>query len=318
MDEGGNGNSNKEHLKKVVDKLKDFSTATKPVGTFDITGPFNNVAKALQHLIGYDESGSRKPTGKGMGRKGPPNYTSSYSKEAQWQSNWDAESQVAKKAANIFLGSMPMVYYIVTYLYFKCTVGRDGWSTAQLNTGQSGLNNFMLQMEFNTGQLSGLSRSAIAKLLTNEYNGFDGRLSKFFHKLEEKHGKDKLATNATSYPLYSLQLAAKAYLKTTVKSDSDEESDPNLKETKNKLKSSKVACNSEQHLEDGFDKFLTDIHLPTSNSSHSSGTSDENFSSAGPVAGTLSTLGLGGGAAAAYIFNIGGAKTLVNGLLRIG
>ncbi|GIX65236.1 variant erythrocyte surface antigen-1 family protein [Babesia caballi] len=41
-------------------------------------------------------------------------------------------------------------------------------------------------------------------------------------------------------------------------------------------------------------------------------------SSAGPVAGTLTTLGLGGGAAAAYILNLGGAKTVVNGLLKIG
>ncbi|GIX63142.1 fibrinogen alpha chain [Babesia caballi] len=42
------------------------------------------------------------------------------------------------------------------------------------------------------------------------------------------------------------------------------------------------------------------------------------FSPAGPVAGTLTTFGLGGGAAAAYLLNLGGAKTLVNGLLRIG
>ncbi|GIX63371.1 suprabasin isoform X1 [Babesia caballi] len=48
------------------------------------------------------------------------------------------------------------------------------------------------------------------------------------------------------------------------------------------------------------------------------GASSAQPSSAGPVAATLTTLGLGGGAAAAYIFNLGGAKTLINGLLRIG
>ncbi|GIX62292.1 suprabasin isoform X4 [Babesia caballi] len=41
-------------------------------------------------------------------------------------------------------------------------------------------------------------------------------------------------------------------------------------------------------------------------------------SPAAPVAATLTTFGLGGGAAAAYLFNLGGAKTLINGLLKIG
>ncbi|GIX63944.1 mitogen-activated protein kinase kinase kinase 13-B-like [Babesia caballi] len=56
---------------------------------------------------------------------------------------------------------------------------------------------------------------------------------------------------------------------------------------------------------------------PTLSPSSPTTSSSLSPSSAGPVAGTLTTFGLGG-AAAAYVFNLGGAKTFVNGLLTIG
>ncbi|GIX62835.1 variant erythrocyte surface antigen-1 family protein [Babesia caballi] len=328
MDRNGNGYSNSGKLKEAVDKMHNFSTATKPVGTFYIDGLFNSVAKALQHLIGYDESGGRELKGNGIGRK--DQYASSYSGQAKWEANLNvATSNEAQKAANIFLGSMPMVYYFVTYLYFKCTVGRDGWSGERLNGTYSGLKNFMIHMGFPSEQLNGpKTGSGIAKLLEDEPNGFDGlkivdrtenSYETFLNNLKKEYGESTLVKSAITCPLYTLYLAAMTYLKSTLQSESDEESGPNLKEIKEKLKSFKRACKAEQYLEDGFNKFLTDIHLPTSNSSHSSGTSDEDSPSpGGPVAGTLTTFGLGGGAAAAYLFNLGGAKALVNGLLRIG
>ncbi|GIX62702.1 variant erythrocyte surface antigen-1 family protein [Babesia caballi] len=281
---------NKTKLKKAVDKLKDFSTATKPVGM-----------SLQKRVLGVKE----------VTRTLPPTLL-----RLSGMVNRRLNSDEAKRAANIFLGSMPMVYYFVTYLYFKCTVGRDGWSGESLTNTNTGLNNFMLQMDFTTGQLSGLSGSAIAKLLEDEPNGFDGlkivdrtenSYEAFLNNLKKEYGESKI-TNAMQCPLYTLYRAAKAYLQSKFQ---NQKGDANLEEIKNRLKKFKRACKAEQYFEDEFNKFLTEIHLPTSNSSHSSGTSDEDSpSTAGSIAGTLTAFGLGGGGAAAYLFNLGSAKNL--------
>ncbi|GIX62598.1 variant erythrocyte surface antigen-1a related protein, putative [Babesia caballi] len=66
------------------------------------------------------------------------------------------------------------------------------------------------------------------------------------------------------------------------------------------------------------EQFGPDVHHAAGQAGKVSGAPGGQPSSGGSIAGALTTLGLGGGATAAYIFNIGGAKTIVNGLLKIG
>ncbi|GIX64772.1 fatty acid amide hydrolase 1 [Babesia caballi] len=183
-------------------------------------------------------------------------------------------------------------------------------------------------MDFTTGQLSGLSGSAIATLLEDEPNGFDGlnksyvmstyldAYQNFLHKLEERHGKDKLITKPTTCPLYSLHLAAKAYLKSQYHEHQADERDPNLKEIKEKLKSFKRARSHSHELSDEFVKFLNEINVTRPVTSRI-GESSQLSSSAGAAAGgVLGTAALGG-TAAALATNVGGITTTLKNFIPI-
>ncbi|GIX63767.1 variant erythrocyte surface antigen-1 family protein [Babesia caballi] len=268
MDKDGDGLGNTTKLKDAVDKLAGFTEATEGLGKFYIEGLFKKVTEGLQQLIGYD-SGDRELNGEGIGRKQSSPYTSSYSGQAKWEANLNsATSSEAQKAASIFLGSMPMVYYFVTYLYFKCTVGRDGWSGNKLTDNQQGLGFFMVSMDFVSDQLNGTkSGSDIAKLMDDEPNGFDGLngvdksqhcFEDFLKKLKEKYGETKI-TKAMQCPLHTLYLASTAYLKSKFENGKGYDSDENISTIKNNLESFKGACRSEQYLQDEFAKFLSEI-----------------------------------------------------------
>ncbi|GIX61266.1 variant erythrocyte surface antigen-1 family protein [Babesia caballi] len=264
----------------------------------------------------------------GIGRNQSSPYTSSYTAKATWNGQLDTPgSTEANTVASIFLGSMPMVYYFVTYLYWRCSNNKNGgWDTAELTNSHSGLNSFMINMDFPSEQLNGsMSGSQIVKLMTDFHYGFDGlngvdksgnSYEKFLGNLHKQHGESKI-NSAMDCPVYTLYRAAKAYLKYKFEEPKADENEENIRDIKKMFQNFTAACKSAYELKDEFAKFLTDINA---NITVSSETTNDNSSPspAAPVAGTLSTLGLGGGAAAAYILDIGGAKTLINGLLRIG
>ncbi|GIX64822.1 variant erythrocyte surface antigen-1 family protein [Babesia caballi] len=264
-DKESQGDDKESELQKAVEKLEGFTAATTHVGNFSVDGLFNYVAGALQHFIGYSINGNHALTGEGIGSNyGSSGYTSFYSNKAQWKEGWNADSTEANTVANIFLGSMPMVYCFVTYLYWKCQSStRDGWSTQTLNTNTSGLNSYMLQMGFTTDQLSGIKGSEIVTLMTGDYHSFDGLKSvsksgnsypTFLKKLEQKHGETKI-TNAMQCPLYTLYRAAKAYLKYKFHQPKLEESDNNLEEIRKRLHEFTGASKSAYKLNEEYAKF---------------------------------------------------------------
>ncbi|GIX61335.1 variant erythrocyte surface antigen-1 family protein [Babesia caballi] len=323
MDPESNGLGNTTKLKDAVQKLGGFTAATTHVGDLSVDGLFNYVARALQHFIGYN-SGSRQLEGKGVGSLG---YTSSYSNKAQWNGElYDSGSYQANKAASIFLGSMPMVYYFVTYLYWRCSnSNHDGWSTGKLNDAQSGLNNFMLQMDFPSEQLSTINGSAIVKLIEGKPNGFDGLAEvykgddpyeNFLKKLKGKYGESKI-NSAMDCPMYTLYRAAKAYLKSKLQSESHGESDPNLQEIKNRILKFKGACSRSHELNNDFKKFLSEINVTQSATSKNGNPSQQSSSSGAAAAGGLLGTAAIGGTAAALATNIGGVTTTLKSLIPI-
>ncbi|GIX62710.1 acyl-carrier-protein S-malonyltransferase, putative [Babesia caballi] len=115
-------------------------------------------------------------------------------------------------------------------------------------------------------------------------------------------------------PLTASYIAAKHYF--TLQFAKDETSDETLKAIKANLEAFKKSCG----LLYGDLKAEISTLLPNVTVTDKSAVSESDTAStspAGAVAGTLTTIGLGG-AAAAYVFNLGGAKPFVNGLLRIG
>ncbi|GIX63312.1 variant erythrocyte surface antigen-1 family protein [Babesia caballi] len=92
-------------------------------------------------------------------------YKSSYSSTSNWSGSADNT-----KTAQIFLGCLPLYYYWLTYLYWKCREKGD-WAGQILS--RPTLKNFMVGMGYNASHLTtngGFKGSNIATLLENSYN----------------------------------------------------------------------------------------------------------------------------------------------------
>ncbi|GIX62606.1 variant erythrocyte surface antigen-1 family protein [Babesia caballi] len=90
-------------------------------------------------------------------------YTSSYLST----SNWDGIT-TTDKIAQIFLGCLPLYYYWLTYLYWKCKQTRDQGGWEGHNFARPDLKHFMLAMGYNSTHLtrsSAVKGSNIATLL---------------------------------------------------------------------------------------------------------------------------------------------------------
>ncbi|GIX63394.1 variant erythrocyte surface antigen-1 family protein [Babesia caballi] len=324
---GGNDTGNQDNdksaaLKNAVHQLEGHQAVKSALGNGDLPGLFRKVAEALQGFIGYDGNGNHPMTDKGIGRK--DHYTSSYSTAAKWENTLNTpDSEEAQKAAKCFLCYMPILYLCIIYLYWKCSnSSHGGWGTERVNGNHSGLNIFMSAMGFKpSSELQNKSGYEIANLLTNDpLYGFE-ELKKpaknqysypgFLENIKT-YGESNISKPANC-PLYALYKASTTYLMS--RHTDTEEPDKILAEIKQKLQAFYMSFKSDQDLRDAISDFISTCMTTPKKPEPPPAASPP--SSAGPVAGTLSTLGLGAGAAAAYMFNVGGAKTLVNGLLRI-
>ncbi|GIX64338.1 variant erythrocyte surface antigen-1 family protein [Babesia caballi] len=192
-------------------------------------------------------------------------------------------------------------------------------NNARLNVVTSPLYLFMSSMGFKPStELQNKHGSEVAVLLKDDFSSIEDlkkapkteyTYTGFLKKFEEQYGKDKLNTNAISCPLYALHLASTAYFRFKFK-ENQGTIDP-FDKIKARLESMKASFSRmDPDLEDVIDNFLIDIVATT----------PPNFESlpspVAPLAGTLTTLtAAGGGAAAAYILNLGGTKTLTTSSL---
>ncbi|GIX65933.1 variant erythrocyte surface antigen-1 family protein [Babesia caballi] len=316
-DTGNQNNDKSGALKNAVYQLKGKDVLENALGSGDLPGLFIKVTKGLQQLIGYDGNGNHDLTEDGIGRKN--SYASSYG-SAKWKDKLDQPtSPEAKKAAKIFLCYMPVLYLCLIYLYWKCKLQYGGWGSETINGNQSGLSLFMINMGFPSTQLNGNKLgSEIANLLVNEPNGLDelknaqssSLYSDYLDKVTQ-YGQSQI-THPINCPLYALYKASTAYLKSRFQEEKP--TNQSLEEIREKIRTFHISCNSAPELKGAIGTFISICLTKPQKSNHPSPSST---SHAGPVAGTLTTLGLGGGATAAYLFNLGGAKTIVNGLLKI-
>ncbi|GIX66236.1 variant erythrocyte surface antigen-1 family protein [Babesia caballi] len=309
------------------------------------SGKYEDLEKALKSLDGFDNTFSSNFPGINLGgliralANGiGPGFLGYYSNthfnnegiaQSRYQStykdaSWPVSNDDPKECAMVFLGVVPFVFWGLGYLYFKCRIPNDGWSADQLNVSgdsYSGLGAFMTNMGFTPFHLKSMKGSAVAQRLDSGHiytfdelkkaydfdsTYYSSSYPKFIEKLEEKVSKTD-----TNTPLTTCFLLTKEYcqqLKQQGKQDEEV-----LSKIKTTLQGFETSFGYHNHeLTDQIGSFIsTHMSQPSSKGADSP-------SSTGAVAGTLTTLGLGSGAAAAYILNLGGAKTLVNGLLRIG
>ncbi|KAK1937974.1 variant erythrocyte surface antigen-1 family protein [Babesia divergens] len=176
--------------KDDIDKLKNALEAELKVPglTGELKAQLKDLASGLESFIGYDKGGSLN--GKGIGKNG--HYASSY-KDASWpdcnsgscsgcqNSSSSCSHSVSpchgsccpdcdvKKAAKIFLGMLPCLYYALQYLYDK---SKGGWKNFKISDHDKPLHRFLVGMGFELQKLDQSKKgSKISSSLSSLING---------------------------------------------------------------------------------------------------------------------------------------------------
>ncbi|GIX65187.1 uncharacterized protein BcabD6B2_46220 [Babesia caballi] len=311
------GMSNYTKLANALNTLPEFveSKETALGRGMSPEGVINKLGTNLgSRFLGYvSQGGGFNFSGDGIVKNGG-GYESAY-RDAQWEEGSKSEY------VEIFLAVVPFVFWSMAYLYWKCKIGQayGGWADESLNaSSHSGLSHFILIMGFTPTQLRNINGSDVSKLLDSGYNAFEELGAAYatyilydsFITTLEQNGPQ----NAIDRPLSCCYLLTRFYCQHFKQK---QESDESLTKVRKKLEAfRKSSGNSAPDIKYQIDSFISTYM--TAASSSTTGNAVPSSSTGGPIAGTLATLGLGGAATASYLFNLGGAKTLVNGLLRIG
>ncbi|GIX62245.1 variant erythrocyte surface antigen-1 family protein [Babesia caballi] len=214
-------------LTEAVEKLLGTVTA-RYIGTLKskLTDIISKLAKGLAAFLGYEDGD--KPDG----RRGIASntYKSSYKENVTWNWSGDYDPDV-EKCAKILLGCVPLFYYAITYLYWRCatTTGCDSaWELLCFNgtvqyrddiPGTTGLTVFMEALGYgDRGQHSSMSGDTVMRTIvvtftelnTSSYSESPSRYDDFLKHVEQ-NGRNSLNSNPEACPLYSLHSAAKAY-----------------------------------------------------------------------------------------------------------
>ncbi|GIX62781.1 variant erythrocyte surface antigen-1 family protein [Babesia caballi] len=322
----------RQQLGSAVSDLTNFETAFKgKFGTVtDPTGFINMLGQGLAGFLGYGAQVVDDFSDSGIAQSG---YQSKY-KDTQWPST-DPELQ---KCALIFLGCAVTVYYCMSYLYWRCstTNGKGDWAQQTVGSIGTYLNSFLLAMGYETNVINnGVTGQQIAKRLSDDYHGiedftkisgsFSSDYSAFLNSLVQYNPSDAL-----NHPLASCFKLAYKYFQSQNKNANE------VIQAIDKIRQTLITHSAKNEFSNSGDyndlkplitQLLQNVQSfqpkePNTGSDTNGGGqghgSPPQHSPVAPVAGVLSTFGLSGGAAAAYFLDLGGAKTLVNGLLRIG
>ncbi|GIX63818.1 phage tail protein [Babesia caballi] len=209
---GRNGNG--EGIKKLVEAL----------------------VSGLATFIGYEGASTGYGKGRhqewsGVGKKGQ--YTSYYD-VSSWQDD------IADTCAKILLGCIPLVYYLITYLYWRCSIksGCNGeWKDMTFNgekfrlilrngirseqMSKPDLKKFMEAMGYTSTQLMDAKGMAVMMVLEKKFSELEHArdtannpplYSNYLQKMRQ-NGETHLKSNPEKCPLYCLHTAAMVYWK---------------------------------------------------------------------------------------------------------
>ncbi|KAK1935311.1 variant erythrocyte surface antigen-1 family protein [Babesia divergens] len=191
-----------------IDNLKDALEAElKGSGLNDDLTQLEPLASGLEKFIGYSNGGS--VTGKGIGKKGTGggSYASSYPHSSvKWpecnssskcsscsSSSCHSGSSLSpchgsccadcdvRKAAKIFLGFLPALYYALKYLYDKCKKDWNGQTIEGEKISNNSLRHFLRGMGYNVDkELNGTKKGQeISGLLSSLFNNGSSNGSEF-------------------------------------------------------------------------------------------------------------------------------------------
>ncbi|GIX61208.1 variant erythrocyte surface antigen-1 family protein [Babesia caballi] len=204
----------KSHLRSATEGLKDVKRPD-DAKKEDLTNAIEALVKGLKTFLGYNGGVSTKFSGNGIISNVSSGYTFTYNNAA-----WDPAD--APKCATIFLGILPVIFFGVTLMYWKCSE-KNGWQNSELKNASNGpLKQFLTQMgfsgvKFNDGkkasQVVGDLNSGFTELSTSNAKSND--YPNFLGKLQETALKSSTTSPLTSlyligyyyitYPLYDFQ-----------------------------------------------------------------------------------------------------------------
>ncbi|GIX64790.1 variant erythrocyte surface antigen-1 family protein [Babesia caballi] len=334
---------NYKNVSAALKNLKGFN------GAADETlrlAEYDSIIKELAQGLGFKflgYEGQNDNTFSGTGIIGASKgYISTYA-GIDWPSNGDQQT-----CALIFLGCAVVAYYCLSYFYWRCSEshGKGDWRDQSVGGGGIYLNEFLNAMGYNDGVLNnagygGVIMDNVASDLDelkatvasrNDYSVFlqnlDGQISSrkpincplascfkiassYFESHKSAEAKQITgAITAIRSKLVSCSQKPESYA-VSLESNPYDDSKQSIQNLLTQLKAFDPSKEGEK-LGQGVHPAAGKVGKGAENSISAQP------SNAGPVAATLTTLSLGGGAAAAYILNLGGAKTVVNGLLKIG
>ncbi|ORM39884.1 uncharacterized protein BXIN_1601 [Babesia sp. Xinjiang] len=183
--DGQNGGDCKklgEEVKKLLEQVKDAATGklnkdknvlTEVISKLNSNSLISTLADNLKKFIGYNDGGTIGNDG--IGNKGNGNgtkYTSSYKDDANWNATCNKNDQ--QQCASIFLGTIPVIFSGLTYLYWQCNTGSRWSNETQINSTNAGIGIYFASCGYNTSHLSDKKANDIKSLLgTNgNSNGF--------------------------------------------------------------------------------------------------------------------------------------------------
>ncbi|GIX61764.1 variant erythrocyte surface antigen-1 family protein [Babesia caballi] len=314
------------------------------------SGPISNLADGLGSFVGYTggKMGSRG-IGSSRGDNGKQKYESAYSASSIAGAAWDVGlSEDEKRAcAIIFISCVPIYYYVLTYLSWRCLdgYGNGEWSAYHfdgVNGGGTDLEDFMKSMGFESVSLSHNTgetvMDAVAKKISDLQTTKNGPSYSELLKQMEVNGTN-LKNSAVNYPLYGLYFAALSYFDSHIQNG--EVITNAIKQIKSALESLTIPPTSgtasygtlKGHIKNLLLKvksFKPVKRLGNKPEEQGVGSAAEHSPNGSPILhGTKGVNGdstvtigsaaggvalLGGGSAAFYFLNVGGIKTLITGV----
>ncbi|GIX66138.1 variant erythrocyte surface antigen-1 family protein [Babesia caballi] len=177
-------------LRKKSDEIK------KALKSDSSTGLIENLADGLAKFIGYQNSNSGSDIGTdGIAVKGQPHesrelakefkygfatykygYILSYPKSADWNRDFSSSVTDHPKAAKIFLSCVPMLFYGLGLLYWRCRSG-GGWEKAKVNHSNSSLRYFLSSQGFGKEELQDKEGSHVVSNALNTFKELKGAIS---------------------------------------------------------------------------------------------------------------------------------------------
>ncbi|GIX60976.1 variant erythrocyte surface antigen-1 family protein [Babesia caballi] len=177
---GGNGTKDlADAVRKLlsaagVEQLKPPITINKDL--------IENLAEGLAKFIGYGGNNGIKSD----------SYNATYDGGATWQNSQSNDG--AQTCAKIFLGCVPLCFYGLSYLYWRCDIKGNGeWKTSTLTTGHLGY--FMNGQGFNSKQLSGkLGSQVVTEAMKDDnFKDFKTALEEAKHAAQTRANKEDAA-----------------------------------------------------------------------------------------------------------------------------